>query len=170
MARTRAIISAATAQQALVRAVSPADAMRRQAQLMQAKRQAEIVQRLRSAGDERAAALGVQMTECSGTVFIEGPGEATQPVTFPVAFIERPTISGGWELVENQSTEVGNLPTCSVGVISWVTNKPDNVRTYWIGALLCIVSTGKDDQLLYAHWQMRGRALRNPIGSSSEVQ
>lgn len=170
MARARPIISSTQVQRQLQSASAPADAMRKQAQLVQARRQAEITDRRRHGDDDRSNALGVQFTDCSGTVYIEGSGEATQEVTFPATFIEKPAISGGFELVENEAVDVGNLPTCSVGVLAWRTNKPDEVRTYWVGALLVIVTTGKDDQKYYAHWQMRGRAFRNPIGSSAEVQ
>lgn len=171
MARATPIISVAQARQQMAVASSPADAMRAQAQFIQAKRQLEIAQRLRGTDTIRAAALGVQVTECSGTIFVEGAGEVQPPpeVRFPVAFIERPIPGGTYELVENQAPEVGNMPTASIGVLRWITHKPDHVRTYWVGAVLGIVMTGRDEQLAYAHWNMRGRALRNPIGSSQEV-
>lgn len=145
-----------------------------QAALMQAQRQAQIVQQMRGSDTIRTAQFSVQLSEASGTIFIEGPGELAYEVLFPVAFIEKPAISGGFELAENQSPEAGNFPTCSVGVLRWNTHTPDGpngVRTYWKGAVLSIVTTGREEppQLFYAHWQMRGRALRNPIGSSPEV-
>lgn len=171
----RAILSVQQAQEQARRA-TPNEAMaqryRAQAQLQQAIRQAQIVQQMRSSDTVRTAQFAVQLSECSGTIFIEGPGELAYEVLFPVAFIEKPAISGGFELVENTSPEAGNFPTCSVGVLRWITHTPDPIRTYWKGAVLSIVTTGKTEpvpQLFYAHWQMRGRALRNPIGTSPEV-
>jgi hypothetical protein len=174
MASARAILSVEQARREVglvAGSGNVAAAMRAQAQLVQAQRQAELVARFQNTDAMRVAQMGVQITECSGTIFVEGAGEVTPPpiVQFPVAFIEKPAISGGYELVDNQALEAGNFPTCNVGVVRWVTYVPDRVRTYYVGAHLGIVTTGREDQLFYAHWQMRGRALRNPIADTGEA-
>ena len=172
----RAIMSVerARAQLGMVRSAGGmADVMRAQAQLVQAQRQAELVARFQDTDSMRVSQMGVQVTECSGTIFVEGPGEVTPPpvVQFPVAFIEKPAVSGAYELAPNQFPEAGNFPLFGLGVVRWVTYTPDRVRTYYVGAHLGIVITGREEppQLAYAHWQMRGRALRNPISDTGEA-
>lgn len=118
----------------------------------------------------RIDAFLIKSTRTSGTVGTSGVGEATVEVKFPVWYVERPSVSFGGELAENEYLQEGQLPTVSVVVISWVKaldNRP--AGGYFVGAKLAVVTTGRvntdsgQGQHMIVHWQAEGKAIRAPI-------
>lgn len=97
-----------------------------------------------------------------GEVSVTGAGEVVFPVSFPVWFWERPSVSFGAELATNEKLVAGKYPTVSVVVQKWRTVRRD-LHDFYTGADLLIVTTGHDDrQRSIVHWQAEGRALVNP--------
>lgn len=117
---------------------------------------------------ERIGDLGVSLVHSSGVITINGPGEVTVDVPFGSVYTERPAFSTGWELPENHSPVAGSFPTASIGILSWDRVDYGEGRLYFGGALLAIVTSGAITQLSI-HWQVYGKAFRNPIGSSAQV-
>lgn len=101
-------------------------------------------------------------------------GEVIDEVNFPVWFIEKPSISGGGELAPNEALVDGEFPRWSVGVYKWNTGELGGVGatglvTMYKGATLIYVAEGPTAMRSTVHWQLEGRALRNPLlGSGSE--
>lgn len=113
---------------------------------------------------ERSTSILADRLEVEGFVELTGAGEATLEVEFPVAFTEIPSISDGGHLIEGQVLVAGQFPRWNVGVAQWRTmpNRPGAAPLY-TGALLVIVAEGPEGMRSVAHYQFRGRALRNPI-------
>lgn len=137
-----------------------------------------------SALERRRADLGrvddfvIKTTRVTGFVLTEGAGEAAHDVEFPVTFTERPSMSFGGELADNQFVEDLAFPTVSVVVISWIKSMTGRVGGgldapgWFVGASLAIVTSGKTDQRMWVHWQAEGKALRDPVnqlGDTDEV-
>ncbi len=125
--------------------------------------------------ERRRADLGriddftIKTTRVSGFILTEGAGEGLHDLTFPVTFTERPSMSFGAELETNQFVEDLAFPTVSVVVVSWVKAMTDrvgggvNAPGWFTGAMLAIVTTGKNEQRMWIHWQAEGKALRDPV-------
>lgn len=113
-------------------------------------------------------AIEVAPTTLTGFVTIQGAGETTVDVTFPVWYIEEPGMFFGGSLGPNQSTEGGNLPTVSVVVLFWRTTFVDP-STYYNGARLAVVTTGRGDQEMKVHWHAEGRAITNPSSPGTSL-
>lgn len=115
---------------------------------------------------ERMADFGVTMTEVSGVATTYGTGEFSSEAKFNVLFLERPTPSISWEILDPEGMSVppvaGQWPTVSSGVFAWEVDSrgPDD---WYIGATIGSVITGIDTQLINIHWSFRGRAFRNPV-------
>lgn len=125
----------------------------------------------RRAEVERSTNLGVALTTVAGLIVATGLGESSQEIRFNVSFIEVPVlVAGAWEMAEGQAVTAGYWPTVSMGVLNWVRHDLGQDRNYYIGANLGIVTTGFEGQILRVHWQCTGKAFRNPLGSSTQVQ
>lgn len=101
-----------------------------------------------------------------GFFTLTGAGELSVEVDFPVWFIENPICSFGGELAANEFPEAGFYPTVSVVVLAWKKEDRPGDVSYFSGAHLGAVTTGKAGQVLVVHWQMEGKALRNPLGDA----
>lgn len=108
-----------------------------------------------------------RVTNATGDTFrvsyrigLDGSGETTVTVNFPVQFSERPTVSSGGELHPEETLVAGNYPWWSVGVADWITEDLAG-RTYYVGADLVIVCGGPTGQLSYAHFTAEGKALQH---------
>lgn len=100
-------------------------------------------------------------------------GETTAEVNFPVWFLERPAISGGGELADNESLVDGEFPRWNVGVHKWITTEQGGVGatglvTMYKGAIFIFVAEGPEAMRSTIHWQLEGRALRNPLAGSDQ--
>lgn len=102
---------------------------------------------------------------------VNGSGEASQTVNFPVAFIARPTLSYGYELHPDTSPVTGSFPSGSCVVHRWITDPPFDASTsasvnfskiYFKGAYLLVLTTGPTAQKLWVHWTAQGKAVVNP--------
>ncbi len=120
-----------------------------------------------------------------GRTQLQGSGEATINLTFPVLFIEPPTFTFGAELAIGSVLAPGQFPIISCCISAWGANgegpfRPDapselaiaagaadtSIREYYLGAIVACVATGPSAQNVYIHWTFTGVALTNPIGSS----
>ncbi len=117
----------------------------------------------------RAQSVEVQLTRISGTILVEGAGEITVPVSFPVWFVERPGFSFGGELSDNHWPAEGNFPTISVVVTKWDINERSTYGRFYRGADLAIVTEGQNDQQMWVHWHVEAKAFMNPIDQGDSV-
>jgi hypothetical protein len=97
----------------------------------------------------------------------DGGGEATHDVNFPVWFIEHPHFTFGFEMAADQVLTAGKYPTLSLGVLRWAMKPYPAGVSYYIGATLVVVVGGVDKQVQLVHWQVEGKALRNPTGETT---
>jgi hypothetical protein len=113
----------------------------------------------------RVSESSAEFQVVQGFLTVDKAGEVSVDVNFPVRFIERPSLSFGGELDGNHFPEAGNYPTVSVVVARWTKDLIDTTRDegFYSGATLMVVTTGKSDQKMIVHWQMSGRAFKNPV-------
>lgn len=97
----------------------------------------------------------------------DGGGEATHDVNFPVWFLERPLFTFGFEMATDQVLTAGKYPTLSLGVLRWAKKDYPAGVSYFSGATLVVVAGGVDGQVMLVHWQVEGKALRNPSGETT---
>ncbi len=114
----------------------------------------------------RMESMSGRVHRVQGFFTVTGAGEVSVEVDFPVWFIENPVITFGGELAPNEFPEAGSYPTVSVVVLAWKKEDRPGDVSYFIGAHLGAVTTGKSGQILIVHWQMEGKALINPIGDA----
>ena len=110
---------------------------------------------------DRAASMNIAPTRLSGFMNVTGTGEVSVDVAFPIWFIEKPSLTFGAELADGHSPEATNFPTVSVMVLKWRT-ETRGLGTYWVGATLGVVTTGKEGHETIVHWQAEAKALQNP--------
>lgn len=119
--------------------------------------------------------FAIKPTRVHGFVLTEGVGEGAHEVTFPVTFTERPSMSFGAELDENEFVVNLKFPTVSVVVVVWAKTMTDrvgggtNAPGWYAGATLAIVTTGKAGQRMWVHWQAEGKALRDPVHNTDDI-
>lgn len=104
-----------------------------------------------------------------GKTAIIGAGEAIIPIVFPFWFVHSPQLFTGGELMEDSPTEPTLFPTVSAVVASWDKDEPDfdargvQLRTYYRGCDLAVVTTGPATQNMWVHYTFSGLAMTNPI-------
>lgn len=96
----------------------------------------------------------------------DGGGEAVHDVTFPVWFLERPLFTYGFEMGPDTVLVTGKYPSLSLGVHRWTMKDYPGGVSYFSGATLVVVAGGVDAQVMLVHWQVEGKALRNPTGET----
>jgi hypothetical protein len=101
-----------------------------------------------------------------GHVSVEGAGESTAVITFPIVFVEKPVFTAGLELGENVALVQGSFPTWSATVRSWQTRTQQNTPLY-VGATLGIVVNGVAKSIL--HYRFEARSFMNPVGPETSV-
>lgn len=122
--------------------------------------------------DRINSSLASPMT-IEGTFLVDGAGEATADLVFPVKFIERPNLTFGGELHLDTNPVAGQFPTISVVVNRWATDPPAantftvaTLKLYFIGAQLLVVTTGPSTQRMWVHWKASAKAIINPAASA----
>ena len=104
-----------------------------------------------------------------GQILVVGAGEVILPVVFPVWYIEPPQFYFGGALASNSPTEPGLFPTISSVVGDWEVERPDlenfgfDMRIYYRGAQLAVVTQGQPEQEMYLHYTFSGLAVTNPV-------
>lgn len=91
-----------------------------------------------------------------------GAGEAYKDISFPVLFVEQPTISHGGEVAKGTNLVQGNYPWCSAMSGGWVT-KTSGSAVYYLGCRVIIVVGGTVDQTGFVHFHVKGKALQGPV-------
>jgi hypothetical protein len=102
----------------------------------------------------------------AGFVELDGEGESTVAITFPIRFIEKPIFTVGLELADNVWLSFGNFPIWSATIGGWTTAPADN-EPLIVGALIGIYVSGAARSIL--HYQFQGRSLTNPSGGQISV-
>ena len=104
----------------------------------------------------------------TGTVKLSGTGQGYTDINFPVTFIEKPTVSFGYEL--EQGYQLDEVATCNGVVSDWnsVEMKSGNVRIK--GCSLGFVVDADTDTVSYLHFTFSGMAFRNPVSPSTDVR
>lgn len=126
-----------------------------------------VLQR-RNADQAQIQDQSVKMTRVTGRLLIKDPGEVLAEVGFPVYFAERPSLSFGAEMDDNFVAVDGSFPTVSVVVTKWVREeRQDDAIGRFVGAELAVVTTGIAGQQMWVHWNVQGKALRNPVRYTS---
>lgn len=118
---------------------------------------------------ERTTSMYGRVHKIHGFVELAGSGETIVDVKFPVWFTERPAISGGGELGEGAVLEEGSFPIFSAGVVKWVYEEKAGGARYYTGAQLVLVALGPADAKSIVHWQLEGKALRNPLNDLGDT-
>lgn len=125
--------------------------------------------------EQRRAEIGrvqdttVKLHRNTGFVTVQDPGEVALDVNFPIWFVERPGMAFGGELAEGHSAEETNFPTVSVVVLRWITKTRGDLSTWWTGATLGIVTTGREGHKMVVHWHAEGKAMVNPLNTSGDA-
>lgn len=112
---------------------------------------------------ERINNTGAQYFVVSGEVEVDGVGNASANVIFPVLFTSKPRFHYGHELVPGQQVVLGNFPECSVTVTSWDFSVRDDGSNLYSGANFGIVTYGPTTQTMIIQWHMDGVGLRGPV-------
>lgn len=111
------------------------------------------------------------------TIFVltTGAGEVVYPVSFTVLFAERPALTFGGSLDDNEFVEARKMPTVSAVVVRWVKALTDRVGGglndpgWFSGAEVAIVTTGKVEQHMWVNLVFEGKAVRPPLGSAGDL-
>lgn len=102
----------------------------------------------------------------TGTVKLSGTGQGYTDISFPVTFIEKPTVSFGYELEQGyQSTYV---PTCNTVVNDWMVADLKSGSFRFNGCSLGFLVFAEDDTVSYLHFTFTGVAFRNPVSPSMD--
>lgn len=113
---------------------------------------------------DRIEDMGGGIHRVCGTIQLDGAGEIVVAVNFPVTFIEKPSISDGGEMGPSSALQNGSFPTVNGIVKDWKwTVRADTGVRFYAGASFAIKVTGQPEQSVFYHYQMEGRALRNPV-------
>lgn len=102
----------------------------------------------------------------AGFVELEGEGESTVEITFPIRFIEKPIFTTGLELADNVWLSFGSFPLWSATIGGWTTAPAEN-EPLIIGALVGVYVTGAARSIL--HYRFQGRSLTNPSGGDTTM-
>lgn len=102
-------------------------------------------------------------TNLAGEIRVNGAGESSLPITFPVKFTEKPLLTFGAEVIEGDAIRSGFMPWANVIVLSWITEEIPPVTRLYTGANLGVVSGGVPHQKMAIHWNLSGKAVADPI-------
>lgn len=116
----------------------------------------------RRTNESRIHEQTVKIHKLQGRVLIQGSGESSINVTFPVTFTTRPGFSFGSEIAENVPPTGGNFPSVTAAVARWDKVEKLPGVFHYNGAVITIVILGNPGYM-YVHWHMEGKAFRNPI-------
>lgn len=108
---------------------------------------------------ENTSESGVKLNFVRLFVPVSGAGELTYNSTFPVTFVDRPSVFSGYEMDENNSPSAGRFAKVSVGVQRWQTYERE-VGRYYTGGTFGIVVEGTAIQRVIVHIVLCGDGLR----------
>jgi hypothetical protein len=111
---------------------------------------------------ERVGNAQAQVFRVTGEIEVDGAGEATVSVAFPVLFVDKPDYSFGPELGPGQPIIAGQLPECTMTVLQWNERIRDDGTIIYAGATFGAVTYGLPTQVMIVQWHMEGVALRGP--------
>lgn len=113
--------------------------------------------------------------QITGQFLVEGSGEVTKAISFPVRFIEKPLFFAGFEMNPDTSPVDQKFPITSASVYDWNIEEPDlqsgglNFRKYFVGANLAVVCIGNPGQRIWVNWMMLGTAITNPLSGVGDL-
>lgn len=122
---------------------------------------------------ERAYSVRGGVFRLLGSRDLARAGEVVDEVMFPIWFLEEPSPSGSGVLAPNEALVDGEFPRWNVGVKEWITTEQGGVGetglvTMYKGAILIYVVEGPEAMRSTIHWQLEGRALRNPLAAGDQ--
>ncbi len=113
--------------------------------------------------------------QITGQFLVEGSGEVTKQIYFPVRFIEKPLFFSGIEMNVDSSPVDQSFPLATTSVYDWDIEEPDlangglNFRKYFVGANLAVVCIGNPGQRFWVNWMMVGTAITNPLSGVGDL-
>ena len=102
----------------------------------------------------------------TGVVKLSGAGEGYADISFPVTFIEKPTVSFGYEL--EQGYQGRYIPTCNAVVNNWIVADLKSSSFRCNGCSLGFFVFAESDTVSYLHFTFTGVAFRNPVNPSMD--
>lgn len=112
----------------------------------------------------QATDIGAGVYRFSNYFAVDNPGEALQPMPFPVVFTEKPCYSWGAEVADGSKVASGNFPVAVAMVATWHARRNEDTGTLWyLGCTIAVVSSGTDLQTLLIGCHFEGRAPRQPM-------
>jgi hypothetical protein len=106
--------------------------------------------------------MGPAATRLSGEIRVNGAGETKAEITFPIRFSEKPKLSFGAELLEEDPIVAGFMPYANVVVLGWITQERPPTSRLYVGARLGIITGGVHHQKMVVHWHLEGSAITYP--------
>lgn len=119
---------------------------------------------------DRVKDQGTKIYKLHGKIKVNGDGQASATVAFPVVFGSIPAFSSGFHLDEHQVPDARQFPIVNTGIYSW-----DKIATaitgvyLYTGCTMTIVTEG-NPRFLWVHWHIEGMGYRNPVVNSSLAQ
>ena len=133
-------------------------------------RQVNVQQRRQSSDSQSKLDFQARPIILQGEFLVEGEGEVLRPVSFPIFFSEKPHLTFGGSLEENQQLVAGSFPTVSVVSANWVVDKKGAQTYLYKGCDLAVVVTGaRGEQKMWVNWTFTGVGLTNPTGGLGTV-
>lgn len=104
----------------------------------------------------------------SGIIQTTGSGDSLVIVPFPVRFSEKPLLSYGFD-VQSGDVTAGQLPTVSVGIMSYDAVETQPPVIFYVGATLGIVTNGPTGMVYNIHYHFDGVTIVNPISAATSL-
>lgn len=119
---------------------------------------------------DRISNQGAKIYKLHGKIKVNGDGQASATIPFPVTFGSIPAFSFGFHLDEHQIPDGRTFPTVNSGIYSWTKIATGITGVYlYTGCTLTIVTTG-NPRFLWFHWHIEGHGYRNPVVSDDLAQ
>lgn len=112
--------------------------------------------------------------QITGQFLLDGSGETTKDLKFPVNFIEKPLFYAGFEMDTSSAPVDGAFPLATATAFNWVIKEPDldnnalNLRKYFTGVSVAVVCVGSPNQKVWVNWMAVGKAITNPLSGVSD--
>mgnify|MGYP001549467804 CR=1 FL=1 len=134
---------------------------------LDAGRNLVVKQQQQAAGLSQVADSMGGMHIFTGQFQVNGIGEATKEVVFPVVFSQVPLFFIGGFLDDNQSSVATSLPTFTGGVVEYRFDLSKGQQRQYKGALICAVITGISDQVSWVNYMFVGDAVVQPTNATA---
>lgn len=133
-------------------------------------RQVNVQQHRQSSDSQSKTDFESRPIILQGEFLVEGEGEVLRAVSFPIFFAQKPHLTFGGSLEENQQLIAGSFPTVSVVSANWVVEKRGTQTYLYKGCDLAVVVTGaRGAQKMWVNWTFTGTGLTNPTGGLGTV-